>query len=202
MVYSFNGTERQFRVMQPRRISTTRDANVTLTEGMTDSVYGQLRRIAQNGLAGTPSFGATDLVHEAFVRLARSDTARWRSREHFIATVSRVIRHVQIDRIRRQRRLKRRAAGRVVPLDSVRGPSHDQECSAAEIADALAALATRSPAAHQVVVLLMFRGMNEQQAAAHLGVSRRRLQRDWQFARAWLIRRARPPRSDSCLPLG
>ena len=54
---------------------------------MVEEVYGELHRIAGGYVRRerAQSVQATDLVHEAYLRLAREATPRWQNRTHFIA---------------------------------------------------------------------------------------------------------------------
>ena len=78
-------------------------------------VYEELRRLAKARLAAERSdhtLQSTDLVHEAWVRLAgpgREDI-RWNGRRHFFATAALAMRRVLIDHARR-RNADRRGGG-------------------------------------------------------------------------------------------
>ena len=57
------------------------------------------------------------------------------------------------------------------------------------IDEALSELERHDPQAASLVKLRFFAGLNHQEAAATLGVSRRAADRLWSLARAWLFRR-------------
>jgi RNA polymerase sigma factor (TIGR02999 family) len=57
--------------------------------------------------------------------------------------------------------------------------------------DALEALSQVAPRQAKVVELRYFGGMSEEETAEAMKTSPRTLSRDWQFARAWLMRHLR-----------
>ena len=61
--------------------------------------------------------------------------------------------------------------------------------------DALDRLTKEDPAKGELVKLLYFAGLNLDQAAAALGISRSSAYREWIFTRAWLCNAMTPPKS-------
>ena len=59
--------------------------------------------------------------------------------------------------------------------------------------EALTALAAHDPPKAQLVKLLFFAGLNLDDAAAVMGISRATAHRHWLYARAWLFDAMRPP---------
>ena len=73
-------------------------------------VYQKLRQIAQNQLAtenDARSWDATELVHEAYIRLIGDTPINWKDRAHFFATAATAIRRVLVDNARKRRTQKR-----------------------------------------------------------------------------------------------
>jgi RNA polymerase sigma factor (sigma-70 family) len=62
-----------------------------------------------------------------------------------------------------------------------------------ELDEALNQLAALDPSAAQLVKLRFFAGLTQAEAAEQLELSRSTADRTWQFARAWLFDRIRPP---------
>lgn len=158
---------------------------------LTDSAYSALHLLAHRRIlfVQNSSIGATELVHEAVLRLIHSDAKACTGSEHFIATALIAMRHVLIDRARWRTRDKRRAKGRRVPLSIIRAPDSRQDQAVASLSDALLALKARSQRAHDVLILRFYGGLSPELTAARLGVSAATVKRDWTFARAWLHRR-------------
>ena len=68
-------------------------------------VYQQLRHIAQNQLARRPAGGQlrkTELIHEVYLKLIDQTQTTWQDRAHFYATAAKAMRHILVDRHRRQ----------------------------------------------------------------------------------------------------
>jgi RNA polymerase sigma-70 factor, ECF subfamily len=153
-------------------------------------IYPELRRLAGGKMRFEReghSWEATDLVHEAYLRLVGQATVDWRDRVHFFAIASRFMRRMLVDRARR--RVMRHRAGEApfpatpteepgfVPGDPARLLSLD------EAMQRLAALDTRQA---QIVEMRFFGGMREEEIAEVLDLSARTVKRDWKMARAWL----------------
>ena len=152
-------------------------------------VYDELRRLAGAKMAQEKpghTLQATALVHEAYLRLVGGDQARhWDGRGHFFAAAAEGIRRILIESARRKQRLKH-------------GGAHAHEDEAPEIAsperperllaldEALERLSRANPQAAELVKLRYFAGCSNAEAASLLGVSPRKANQVWAYARAWL----------------
>ncbi len=154
-------------------------------------VYDDLRRIAHRRLraqAGGRLLDTTELVHEAYLRLAAQSSAAWENRPHFMAAAAQAMRHILIDFARTLTREKR-GGGRVrVDLDETEFALEEEAESLLRIAEAVDGLEEIDSRLVAVVECRFFAGMTEVETAESLGVSRRTVQRDWERARAWLKR--------------
>ena len=84
-------------------------------------VYEQLRRQASRCLAGergSHTLPATALVHEAYLRLVKSEIS-WQNRAHFYALAARLMRRILVDHARTKKREKRGGSVTRVPLEEV-----------------------------------------------------------------------------------
>src|SRR5262245_42244640 len=66
-------------------------------------VYEELRRIARNRLRREGDLVAletTELVHEAYLRLAAQNRTQWQNRAHFFAIAARTMRRILVDHAR------------------------------------------------------------------------------------------------------
>lgn len=156
-------------------------------------VYDELRRTAAGYLrqerAGH-TLGATDLVHETYLKLASAEALEARDRYHFYAVAARAMRRILVDHARSQRREKRVGAHRRLPLEEaqVAGLAGSTPDEILAVHDALETLADSHPRPARLVELRFFGGFSEGEAAEILQVSRATLTRDWRFARVWLQR--------------
>jgi RNA polymerase sigma factor (TIGR02999 family) len=151
-------------------------------------VYAELRRLARSrllaGRAGQ-TLEPTALVHEAFVRLVDDDCReRWDSRGHFFAAAAEAMRRILVENARRKARTKHGGEYERVELSDAAGQSPDERLLA--LNEALDRLASEEPEKAQLVKLRYFGGMQLDEAADALGISRATASRYWTYARAWL----------------
>jgi RNA polymerase sigma factor (TIGR02999 family) len=155
-------------------------------------LYGELRRIAVRNLRGERaghSLQPTDLVHEAYVRLAELAGDPWKNRAHFYGVAARVMRNVLVDRARARRANKRGGGAVQVTLDEALRIGEAPDVDLIMLEDALRELEAVDPAKVRVVELRYFGGLSIEETAEALGISPATVKRDWAVARAWLHRK-------------
>lgn len=171
-----------------RLIRAARAGDDLAAERLFPLVYEELRRMARRQLArehGPQTLNPTDLVHEAYFKLAgRVPDAG--DRAHFLAIAARAMRQVLVDRARQRRAQKRGGGAAVVTLSEAHGGPGDLD--AADLLALDAALEHLDPRQRQVVEYRFFGGLEEREIAELLQVTTRTVQRDWVKARAWLYR--------------
>jgi RNA polymerase sigma factor (TIGR02999 family) len=158
------------------------------------AVYDELRRLARFYLkreGGYQTLGPTALVHEAYVRLARRTTIRWRGRTHFLAVAAGEMRRVLVERARTADAQKR--GGRPVRVAladdlSVVGTGPTDLLALDEALTLLSAVSARQT---RVAEMRMFAELPVREISAALGVSERTVKDDWRMARAWIARALR-----------
>ena len=172
-----------------------REGGAEAEERLFEIIYPEIRKLAVGNLAresGDVSLDATDLVHECYLRMSRSDQPEWVNRAHFYAIAGRVLRQVLVDHARRRHRKKRGGDQILVAgwdLDTL-------PASSAGILDihlALESLARSSPSAARVVELRCFSGLSIEETAEVLELGRTTVVRRWRFARAWLVAQVEAP---------
>ena len=160
-------------------------------------VYAELRTLATKYIGregGAHTLQPTALVHEAYVKMANGQDARWGDREHFMAIAAIAMRQVLVDHARRKGADKRGGGMRredvsIEGLDGGSGGSGgvtSRELRVMELDELLVKLAKLDERSARVAEMRLFGGMQHEQIAAVLGISRTRAAADWQFARAWL----------------
>jgi RNA polymerase sigma factor (TIGR02999 family) len=169
-------------------LAEARQGNPGAESRLVEIVYSQLHAMARRYMTGERSdhtLQPTVLVHEAFMRLVRSDTGEWSGRTHFFSVAAVVMRRILIDHARQVRAAKRGSGGKL-SLDA--GIHIGDEMSEELIAldEALDRLAQLDPRQCRVVELRFFSGLSEEEIAALLDVTPRTVRRDWKTARAWL----------------
>lgn len=153
-------------------------------------VYQQLRQIAKRQLGRNDArrLDATELVHEAYLRLLGDEPIAWRDRAHFFATASTVIRRVLVDEARKRQAQKRGGDADPVSLDLIGLNRGTESVDLVELDEVLEKLEQISPRGARLVELRFFGGLTQHEAAEMLGVSLRTVAGDWAMARAWLAR--------------
>jgi RNA polymerase sigma factor (TIGR02999 family) len=155
-------------------------------------VYGELRKLAAQRLAQEKpgqTLQATALVHEAYLRLVDvKEAQRWNSSGHFFAAAAEAMRRILVENARRRLRAKHGGGRERIELDpsAIVAPEIDEGLIALD--GALDRLAEEDPLAADLVKLRYFAGLTSAQAAEMLGVSARKADFLWSFARAWLRR--------------
>jgi len=160
-------------------------------EELTPLVYGELRRLAASYLRREEpghTLQPTALVHEAYLRLVGNSVPDWESRTHFYGVAARLMRQILVDHAREQHALKRGGQFCHISLAEPLALSPGQEPDLVALNDAIERLAASGPRKAQVVELRFFGGLTEEETAEVLQVSAVTVRRDWQFAKAWLLR--------------
>jgi RNA polymerase sigma factor (TIGR02999 family) len=160
-------------------------------EELTQLVYAELRRLASAYLRREEpghTLQPTALVHEAYLRLVDASVPDWQSRAHFYGVAAHLMRQILVDHAREQNAVKRGGEFRHISLDENLAVFPEQETDVVALDEALQKLAESAPRQAQVVELRFFGGLTEEEAAAVLNVSAVTVRRDWQFAKAWLVR--------------
>jgi RNA polymerase sigma factor (TIGR02999 family) len=166
----------------------------TAPEQLLPLVYDELRRLAASKMAREnpgQTLQPTALVHEAWLKLAGSDSQNWKDRGHFLAAAAEAMRRILIDKARRKGREKHGGEWEREDFDDSRiqlGAPSDEILAVHEALDALEA---EDQIAAQVVKLRYFVGLTIPEIANALGLSARSADRHWAFARAWLKRTIR-----------
>lgn len=150
-------------------------------------IYGELKKIAAAYVAREPSentYSPTDLVAEAYERLATQEAPEWADRVHFFAVAARHMRQILIERAR-QRCAASRDGRRPVALDDTI-IEDDRPEDLVALDDALAALAAIDDRKEKILVLHYFGGMTPDEIAAALELDVATITRELKLAIAWL----------------
>jgi len=153
--------------------------------------YRELRKIAAGHLRrerSARSLQTTDLVHEAYLRLAGQAGAPWRDRAHFFQVAAHVMRQFLIDRARKRHAGKRGGGVPEISLDRALNVAEAPSPDLLVLDEALSRLQALDDRQCQVVEMRFFAGMSEEEIAEVLGVSARTINREWRMARAWLYK--------------
>ena len=153
--------------------------------------YRELRKIAAGHMRrerSARSVQATDLVHEAYLRLVGQTATPLRDRAHFFQVAAHVMRQILIDRARKRRAAKRGGEVPQISLDRALDVAEAHSGDILALEEALARLQDVDGRQCRVVEMRFFAGMSEDEIAKVLGVSSRTVNREWRMARAWLYK--------------
>jgi RNA polymerase sigma factor (TIGR02999 family) len=158
-------------------------------EQLLEMCYSELRMLARRLLAGDSSsyrLQPTELANEAALRVLKLDRMEWNDRAHFLATAATVMRQALIDEVRRFRADKRTPVDILTTLiDTGVGTA---ELDLERLDESLRRLAAVSPDRARLVELRFFVGLTVDATAEVLGSSAATVKRQWDAARAWLLR--------------
>ncbi len=155
------------------------------------ALYKNLRLVAHGVMRHEPhgqTLEPTALVHEVFLSLTRS-AVPWIDRRHFFAVAARAMRRVLVDHARSRRRRKTTLTARGRHSDVVLVEYENRAIDVLALDDALRQLASEDERAAEVVDLRFFGGLSLPQVARALEIPLRTVERDWQWARAFLYAR-------------
>jgi RNA polymerase sigma factor (TIGR02999 family) len=152
-------------------------------------VYDELRKLAAQKMAQEApgqTLQSTALVHDAYVRLVDVPNAQqWDSRRHFFAAAAEAMRRILVESARRKQRLKHGAGQVHEPVENdIPCPERPERMLALD--EALDRLTAINPQAAELVKLRYFAGFSNAEAAESLGISPRKANQVWAYARAWL----------------
>ena len=180
-------------------VRSLRDAESTAAASgeLMPLVYDELRRIAgrlMRGQRANATLQPTELIHEAFLRLADDGAGeadargeRWQGKVHFTRVAARAMRFVLVDHARTKLSERRGGARRRVTLDTQLADVADTSEELLFVHEGLERLGGVDAQLAQIVELRFFGGLTLHETAAALGVSRRTVDRGWRTARAWWV---------------
>jgi RNA polymerase sigma factor (TIGR02999 family) len=158
---------------------------------LAERVYPELRLMARRYMKNerqANTLQATALVHEVYLRLIDVSKVEWRERAQFFAMAAQMMRWILVDAARVRGAQKRGGSALRVNLDETALLSNAPDRSILELDEALTAFSQVAPRQAKVVELRYFGGLSEEEIVAALKISPRTVRRDWDLAKAWLVR--------------
>ena len=155
-----------------------------------DATYAELRQLARlrlrTGGRGT-LLDTTALVHESYLRFAKTGGLRMEDRRRFFAYAGKVMRSVVVDFVRERLASRRGGGAEHVTLDTAIGDGVDAGSDEIlRVHEALDVLAQYDERLVRVVEMRYFAGMTEAEIADALEITERTVRRDWEKARLLL----------------
>jgi RNA polymerase sigma-70 factor, ECF subfamily len=158
------------------------------------SLYSELRRLACYYLKQerpNHTLQPTALVHEAYLRLAGQQEARWENRTQVMSIAAQMMRRILVDYSRSHESAKRGGKVNHVLLEEVSLPSAERATDVVVLDEALTRLAQLDAQHARIVELRYFGGLDIEETAEVLKISPATVKRNWNVAKAWLARELR-----------
>ena len=156
-------------------------------------VYKELREIAHYHLKRERpghTLQSAALVHEAYLRLADQKPFEADNRAHFLAVASRLMRQILVDYARSHAAAKRGTDLRV-ELDAALILPLERNAEVIALDEALNTLSQIDEQQGKIVEMRFFGGLSIEEIGEVLGLSRSTVKREWNVAKAWLLREMR-----------
>lgn len=156
-------------------------------------VYDELRKLAAAKMAresAAYTLQPTALVHEAWLRLGGDAHAGWKNRAHFFAAAAEAMRRILIEGARRRGAVRHGGGMEKISADATGADVPANEMTDGKLLllnEALENLAAVDPRKADLIKHCYFAGLTVSEAAEALDVSLRTAERDWHYARAWLV---------------
>lgn len=155
------------------------------------AAYHELRSLAEARMRSERpdhTLTATALVHEVSMQLLERSQVAVENQGQFLAFAARAMRNLLVDHARGHRRQKRGGGQRKLSLEKALVACEEQSEELVDLHEALERFAEIDARKSQVVELRYFGGMSIEETASVLGISTATVKRDWDVAKAWLLR--------------
>ena len=173
-----------------RILSQIEQGDPSAAEQLLPLVYDELRKLAAAKMAHEKpgqTLQATALVHEAYLRLVDGrNSDKWQSRGQFFTAAAESMRRILIDVARRKRSQKAGGDMQRVNFENAEITLNHSPDELLDLDEAITKLIAEDPMAGEIAKLRLFAGLNVEEAAENLGMSRRSGFRHWTYARAFL----------------
>jgi RNA polymerase sigma factor (TIGR02999 family) len=156
--------------------------------------YDQLKSLAAAHMRGERpdhTLTATAVVHEVSLQLLEGAAVTATNQGQFFALAAKAMRNVLIDYARSRGRLKRGGELHKLSLNESLVENNSQDQELIDLDEALKRLGELDDRKAQVVELRYFGGVSIEETARILGISPATVKRDWEVAKAWLLRELR-----------
>ena len=167
------------------------DGDKQALDKLTPPVYRELHQMAHRLMAQERTghmLQTTALINETYLRLIDWKNVRWQNRAHFFSVCAGMMRRILVDSARARGYDKRGGGAIVISLDEATVVSPDNGPQIVALHEALERLEVRDARKSRVVELRYFGGLQVEEVAEVLHVSRRTVINDWNFSKAWLHR--------------
>lgn len=174
-----------------RILQALKEGKPEASEKLLPLVYDELRRLASGYMRRERpdhTLQATELVHEAYLRIIDQTQVDWKDRAHFFGIASRLMRQILVDHARARKAEKRGGGMTRLALDEATSFANKTDVDLIALDDALKTLSTFDEQQCKVVEMRFFGGLTIEETSEALGISPSTVKREWDLAKAWLRR--------------
>jgi RNA polymerase sigma factor (TIGR02999 family) len=157
-------------------------------------IYLELKTIAHNKLryeSSSLTLSTTDLVHEAYMKLAGQRKQEYENKEHFYAMASTAMRRILINYARQKKAKKRGGDQLRITLADDQVVSSGSMDEILQLDEAMNKYQSLSDRGSKIIEYWFFSGFKQKEIAEMMDISLATVKREWQTARAWLSREMR-----------
>jgi RNA polymerase sigma factor (TIGR02999 family) len=154
-------------------------------------VHQELSKLAKHYLRGERAghtLQTSALVNEVYLRLVDHENINWQNRAHFFGVAAQAMRHVLVDYARKRKSEKRGGNMVQVSIDEAMTVVEEKAIDLIALDDALTDLEKLDERKSRIVELRYFGGLSVEETAEVIDVAPITVMRDWQTAKAWLLR--------------
>lgn len=168
--------------------------NTAVYQEVFASVYDQLKGMAHNlrwQRQRYETLQTTDIVHEAYLRLAGKSDIDWESQSHFYGVAAKAMRFLLSNHARHKLAEKRGGKHQPVPLNTLNQDLVFTEAIAESLIDletSLQQLEQLDPRQAKVVEHRFYAGLSIEETAKLMQISQATVKREWTMAKAFLRR--------------
>lgn len=158
------------------------------------AAYDELRSLAAARMRNERpdhTLTATALVHEVSMQLLEQSQVGASDQGEFLAMAARAMRNLLVDHARGRGRLKRGGGQQRIMLEEAFSVGKESDKQLVDLHEALERLSEIDSRKSQVVELRYFGGLTVEETADTLKISPATVKRDWEVAKAWLLRELR-----------
>ncbi len=158
---------------------------------LAEYVYPELRAMARRHMRGereANTLQTTALVNEVYLRLVDVTKVEWQQRAQLFGMAAQMMRRILVDAARARGSDKRGGGAVKVNLDETAMLANAPNRSIIALDEALTAFGRIAPRQAKVVELRYFGCLTEDEITATLKISQSTVRRDWDLAKAWLLR--------------
>jgi RNA polymerase sigma factor (TIGR02999 family) len=152
-------------------------------------VHTELHEMSRRALRGerqSHTLNPVVMVNETYMRLAGLKRVSLENRKPFFALAAKLMRHILVDHARLVKAPKRGGLMKRVDLELVDVMDDRESVDVLVLDDVLSKLQVSDPFLVQIIELRFFSGLNEEDTARALGVSRSKVQREWRVGKLLL----------------